>query len=1108
MAAALLASSFSPAWSSTPADPLAGGFADPPSSARPRVWWHWMNGNVTEDGILKDMQWMERVGIGGLQNFDANLATPQIVDHRLIYMHPDWKDAFAFAARTADQLGLELAIASSPGWSETGGPWVKPRDGLKKLVWSETLVTGPTRFNGKLVHPPIVTGAFQNLRWRDPVASNAPPPATNPPAYYSDVSVLAVPASGIDEVPAYYSGGKRLNGRLLSDNDLETSVPVARGSAKRPTIVSLNYKRPQHVQSATIFLFAEASPISGGQFAPTLEARVNGRWDRVAVLPLTAVPTTVSFPPEVARNFRVVLEPAPGTAWIGIRAVAPGAASVNFFTAPPPSKPVKIGELRLSSEPKIDQFETKAGFAIAEDYYALSKGVPDLAGVDPDRVINLTPLLRGDGSIDWTPPKGNWRIIRIGYSLVGTTNHPATPEATGLEVDKFDGTAVRNYLETYLAMYRDASGGLLGKKGVRALMTDSIEIGAANWTPQMIEQFKNLRGYDPTPWLPTLTGTIIGSRDRSDKFLYDFRRTLADLISSQHYGTIAAVAHENQLRLYGEALEEGRPALGDDMAMRRYADVPTAALWSWNRESNPLPTLIGDMKGAASVAHIYGQNLAAAESMTSANAPWAFAPSDLRRIIDFEFAMGINQPIIHTSVHQPTDDKLPGLSLSIFGQYFNRHETWAEMARPWIDYIARNSFMLQQGRNVADVAYFYGEETPLTALFAHSLPPDMPRRYAYDFVNTDVLINQLNVDHGELVAKTGARYRALYLGGTSIRMTVPVLRRLVALVDAGATVIGTAPTSSPSLNDNLAQFAELRQKLWSGRPITTYGKGRVIAHRQLDAAMSSTGTLPDFNFARSKPDSEILFVHRRIGDGDIYYVDNRRDRPESIEAQFRVTGKAPEIWHADTGASELASYGIKNGFTEVPLEMGPEESFFVVFRNPTSVLSQTIRKPVLKPIAELPGPWSIAFQPDRGAPVSVILPALASLSENADPGIKYFSGTATYANNFELPAGAQPGAPLWLDLGKIGDIAEIWINGEPIGITWHAPYRLNISKAVHKGMNQLEVRVTDLWVNRLIGDAQPGAHKIAWTALPTYRPDAPIRFSGLGGPVTLEAESP
>jgi hypothetical protein len=494
----------------------------------------------------------------------------------------------------------------------------------------------------------------------------------------------------------------------------------------------------------------------------------------------------------------------------------------------------------------------------------------------------------------------------------------------------------------------------------------------------------------------------------------------------------------------------------------------------------------------------------AAESMTAFNSPWAFAPSDLRRIVDLEFAYGINRPVIHTSVHQPVDDRLPGLSLAIFGQYFTRHETWAGMARPWIDYLARSSYLLQQGRFVADVAYFYGEEQPLTALYARAPLAGVPVGHGFDFVNADILLHELQVRDGELVSTGGARYRALYLGGTSSRMTLPVLQRLAALVEAGATVIGEAPVSSPALMDDPQAFAALVAKLWNGAPVTSFGRGRVIVARDVELGLATAGVKPDFHY-RGMADAEVLFLHRRSDDAEIYFVNNRQNRAESIEARFRVIGRHPEIWRADTGLSEPVGYREENGETVIALEFGPEDSYFVVFRQADAAGGATVTPAVYQEALKMDGPWDVAFQPGRGAPSVLRLPSLQPLEKQADPGVRYFSGLATYTRDFELPRGLAPMQPLKLDLGAVGDLAEVRVNGQFVGTVWHAPWQIDIGAVARTGRNHLEVRVATLWVNRLIGDAQPGAKQITFTTLPTYQPDAPLRPSGLMGPVRLMA---
>jgi len=1077
-------------------DALAAGFLDPPDSARPRVWWHWISGNISKDGIRKDLEWMRRVGIGGLQHFDVALGARPVVEQRVTYMSPAWKDAFRHAVTLADALGLEFTIAGSPGWSETGGPWVAPQDGMKKLVWSETRIEGGRRFQGLLAPPPGVTGPFQAMV------------RTSAEQHYADVAVLAVPEKESHPPlppPQLFQDDAVLDPASLLDDSLETGLSVPVGTAEAPEAVVLRYPRMQTIRSATVFIRHAATLFSPPALRPQLQVRAGAGWRTLAELPLAMVPTTVSFAPVKAREFRLLLAPNPAPN-VHANSPAPGVVVAGSGGASPRPRTMKIATLQLSAEPRVNQFEAKAGFSIANDYFALNEPT-DLPGVAPAQVIDLGNRLQPDGRLDWTPPAGRWKLLRLGYSLTGATNAPANPEATGLEVDKYDATAVRRYLEKYYALYRDAVGDdrLIGARGLQALLLDSTEVGASNWTPRLVEQFQRLRGYDPRPWLPALTGVIVGSRAQSDAFLYDFRRTLAELTAREHYGEVARFAHEHGLKLYSEALESGRPSLGDDMAMRAAADVPMAALWTNTREEGDPRQRIGDLKGAASVAHVYGQNLAAAESLTSAGWPWAHAPADLKRVIDFEFAQGINRPVIHTSVHQPVDDRLPGLSLAIFGQYFNRHETWAEMARPWIDYIARSSFLLQQGRHVADVAYFHGEEAPLTALHAAGPLRDTPRHHAYDFLGADALLNELGVENGELQTRSGARYRVLYLGGSSGRMTLPVLRRLAALVEAGATVVGLAPEASPSLADDDREFRRLRQQLWPGASVTTLGQGRVIASRDVEAALASIGVGPDF---RHEGGGEVLFLHRRLADGsDIYFLNSRLDRPRHIEARFRVRGKLPEIWRADTGTIEPVSFRTEGAETRVPLELQAEDAFFVVFRRAAAAAAETVSTPVLQPVATLDGRWDVAFQPGRGAPGTLRLDALQALNEHSDPGIRYFSGVSTYRKVFTLPQGVDPGASLILDLGQVGDLAELHVNGQPMGTAWKAPWQLDIGKALRRGENVLEVRVANLWVNRLIGDAQPGAQQITSLAMRTYRPDAPLRPSGLIGPVRLLASA-
>lgn len=1089
-----------PAQTSASAQTLDDQFRDPPASARPRVWWHWMNGNISKDGIAKDLAWMKAMGIGGLQNFDANLRTPQIVDRRLVYMTPEWKDAFRFAVTEADRLGLELAIASSPGWSETGGPWVQPADGMKKLVWSETVVPGGKPVREKLAAVPAATGPYQNVLAGE-LMPGAELDSHKLPKAAGAIAVLALPMAE-PQLPlpsVTLPDGTALDLGALTDADLTSAatVPLADDLT---AFINITYPQAVTVRSLRLFIPGLKMPFRDVTFRAGIEVRVGQDWRHVQDIPLSGVSTTRAIPAITGQEFRIRLADNGESGGQDLMNAAPGAVPIDFFKSGP-RKSVKLADLQLFGDARVDRAEVKAGFDTVLDYHAIASTDGQAAQFSTADVIDLSDKVKPDGTLDWTPPKGrSWRILRFGWSLTGKTNHPATPEATGLEVDKFDADAVRRYMETYIGMYRETVGAdLIGKRGVRAILTDSIEVDKANWTGAMETEFATRRGYALRPWLPALAGIVIGSQGQTEKFLFDFRQTLADLLADRHYGTIANIAHENNMIVYGEALEDKRPLLGNDLAMRRFADVPMAAMWTFGKESQIRTTLLGDMRGAASVAHVYGKPFVAAESLTSVNSPWDFTPANLKPVIDLEFANGINRPVIHTSVHQANDAKKPGLALAIFGQYFNRHDSWASMAKPWVDYISRTSYMLQHGRNVADVGWFMGEESPLTALYAEKAPAGLPSAHGFDFINAQMLSDALRNDGTGLSTPGGAHYKAIYLGGTSQQMTLPTLRRLAELVRGGATLIGARPAGTPSATDDQAQFAALASALWNGDT----GRGRVIASQSIDAALAQAGIAPDFRMDTGGKNANVLFVHRQSDDAELWFLNNRDGQSHQGEARFRITGKQPELWHAETGTSEALSYRTENGETVVPLTLAPNDAVFVVFRKPAAAPARSFAPKALRIAGGLSGPWAIAFEHGRGAPAAITVPQLLPLNQHVDPGVKYFSGVATYSRQFTLPKGAKPKAPLWLDLGEVGGVAQVTVNGQAAGYAWHPPYRVEIGAAVKKGQNTVEVKVANTWVNRLIGDAQPGATPVTWAGAPTYRPDAPLRPAGLIGPVQL-----
>ncbi len=1090
----------------TKPDRLMQGFQDPPNGARPRVWWHWMNGNVTPEGIQLDLDWMARAGLGGVTVFEGSLDTPQVVPKRLIYMTPEWRAAFNGAVDRAIEHQFEVTIASSPGWSETGGPWVKPSQAMKKLVWSRTRIPGGQPFHGTLPPLPHATGTFQNYDiegHRD--TGDSAVKRTPLPQFAADAAVVAYRLPEADRLqndlhPVVTASGGKVDVAALSDGDVQTpALLLPASSGGQSSWVLFDYGTSQTIQSVTLASTDDIVSFFGfdDQKAgfPHLEVSDDGQHFRtVAELTYSSVAQrTVSFAPVSGRFFRVVFP-----------ALAAGT----------PARTHQITELEPHRGARTNEWERRAGFATVPDYYAI-KDVPAAPNsvVNRSEVVDLAGKMQPDGTLDWTPPPGTWEVLRLGESLTGRENEPAPAEATGLEVDKLNRQDVQSYLDSYLQTYTDTVGpGKLGTYGITHMLTDSVEVGAQNWTDDMAADFQRRRGYSLVPWLPALTGVVVGSTVETDRFLWDFRRTIAQLFAENHYGEISDQLHRRGLRYYGEALEFRRPSLGDDMEMRSKTDIPMSAMWSFAEKDGPNPTYVADVRGAASVAHIYGQNLVAAESMTAGPPAWIWSPNTLKRIADMELVLGINRFEIHESTHQPLISKAPGLTLGIFGQWFTRNETWAEYAKPWIDYLSRASYLLQQGHFYADVAYFYGEEAPLTGLFGIHPQQDAPEGYGFDFVNSDALLHRLHVQDGRLVTDAGTRYRLLYLGGSSRRMTVPVLRQLESLASQGAVIAGDRPTDSPSFADDPAAFTRLANQLWGdGKSAAAFhpvGKGRVYSGKSANEVLASLGELPDFDYTRPSPATKLMFLHRQLPDGEVYFVDSRNDQQQTVEAAFRVTGKQPELWDAATGQSTPVSYRIAGGRTTIPLHLDPYGTAFILFRTPAEAPAQTLPAPIETVLAEgsaMDTNWHLAFQPDRGAPSTADFHRLSSWSENADAGIRYYSGSATYTKTIEAPASwFKAHQALWLDLGSVHEIAAVKINGQHLQIAWKEPFRVNVTEALRPGTNTITVQVANLWVNRLIGDQQPGTtRQYTFTDIVPYKADAPLLPSGMLGPVRV-----
>lgn len=1028
-------------------DSLTEGFRNPPRDARPRVWWHWMNGNITREGIRRDLLWMDKVGVVGFHNFDAGLESPQIVEKRLPYMTPEWKEAFNYALDLADSLGMEVTIASSPGWSVTGGPWVKPEDAMKKLTWVETVVEGGRSFRGALPEPHTTSDDFQGLLR---FTGNR-----NDIDYYRDIAVVAVKLHD-DDLTMEEMGAK-----LTS-----CAEPAEDGQAW----ICCEFPQPRTIKSVTLATSLDDS----GHFNRAIECSDDGEHWKVLLngIPDTMTPVkSFSIPATTAKYFR-------------LRSNVPG-------------ERMEVLRFDLSQVTRVEISAEKSGFYVSASMRDFHQTPHTDDAVSLGDVVDLTSRYRG-GVLSWKVPQGRWRIYRFGYNLTGKVNSPASPEATGLEVDKFDAQAVKRYYHNYFDFYNTASRDRVGKV-ISHLMIDSYEARCQNWTPKMEQEFRSRKGYSLRTWLPALAGQVLGSAEQTERFLFDWREVLSNLMAENHYDVVNEVLAEYGMKRYTESQEQYRAYVADGMDVKRAADIPMSAFWI-NAEHTPTNTMHQmDIRESASVAHIYGQNICAAESFTASGKSWhpemkAFShyPGRLKKAADAALASGLNRFVIHCSVHQSTDDKLPGMGLGKYGQWFNRHETWADEARAWTDYLARSSYLLQQGRFTADIAYYYGETTNLTARFKKGLP-QVPEGWNYDFVNKTVLLDVLNVDNGHLTTPSGMSYSALLIDDEVFYMSVPVLRRIREIADAGILVAGSEPLDHTDLMGSDDEFRALVKDIWhSGRKnvVPNVGIEPLLPAKDVDV-VPQTG-------------ADFRFVHRSLADGEIYWVANISSEYRTADVSFRVSGYEPVILHPETGEVEQASWAMRDGRTIVHLDMVPDDALFILFMTRTERSSSLAAQKTRQVVGTIGGEWEVAFQQGRGAPERTVLPRLASLDENEDPGIRYFSGTAVYTRKFEI-GGLDSGCEYWLDLGRVCNMARVKLNGRDLGLVWKAPFRFNATDALVEGENRLEISVTNTWMNRLIGDEQPGVeHRITWTAMQFYTAEDKTMPSGLLGPVNIE----
>ena len=1031
-----------------------------------------MNGNITKDGIRKDIEWFKRIGLGGFHVFDASFSTPQVVEERLVYMTEHWQDAFSYAIDLADSLGLDVTIPSSPGFSSTGGPWVKPDEAMKKVVWREMTVEGGRKIRATLPTPYTTTGKFQNygMKKGPSVVDSGQISGES----YSDIAVIAVRLPDdyrtLTELGATVSSsGGSFTLEQLTNGDLSDTGRLPAGE-EGYSWIQYSFPKPQTIRSLAVIndIVRNERHSLPAHCEDSLQISDDGIHFTTAFgIPVgDALRQTISFKPITAKHFRLKHR---------------NPVSAYHYTMKerlPDPEYSEIAEFVIYPETRINHVEEKAGFGSAHDIELNPTPYADDASCR--MVIDLTDKVR-NGKLTWRAPKGRWRIYRMGASLTGKQNHPASPEATGLEVDKLDKKAWVRHFRNYIDMNKSAVKGKLGQEGISYMLVDSYEAAHQNWTPRLREEFTQRRGYDPILWYPVLTGQILQSPEQSERFLWDWRKTIGELFEENFAVLDDLVKKEYGMKgCYVESHGNGRAFIADGMSMKSHCDFPMSEIWVQGKvgTQNRVQEGISDIRESSSVAHIYGKEVVAAESFTATGAggeAYRFHPANIKWTADTEMANGLNHFVIHDSAHQPLDDLKPGLGLGVYGQWFNRHDTWAELAGPWIDYLARSSWMLRQGEHVSDILWYYGEDNNITGLYSHSFP-EIPEGYDFDFINPDALLSEISVQGGKAVTGNGKEYKVICLDRNCTRMSLEVLKKIALLASRGVIICGQVPSVPASMYDSRTEFEAIVKDIWFS------GRENVFGGTWLDEVMLTSGISPDLKVLRGR---DIRSVHRTLQEGEIYWVNSPVSESQSVEVSLRVCGLKPQKWDPMNGEVSDLSYRFDEGRTIVSLDFEPNDAFFIVLREKTDETSFQLPKKKSAILKQLD------------------INGLGCWTEN--PETRHFSGTRSYSCAVEIP---EYRGRLMLDLGEVYNLAQVIIDGEPVETLWKAPFRVDITDYV-KGRKtvELEIKVTNLWVNHLIGDAGKEPHqRSSYVSFDFYNGTEPLQKSGLIGPVSFLEE--
>ncbi|MGN0852888.1 MAG: glycosyl hydrolase, partial [Kiritimatiellia bacterium] len=873
-------------WQHASVAEIAAAFKTPPHEARPRAWWHWMDNNITREGITKDLEAMAAAGLGGATILD--IACFRNAKGPVKSLSPEWYEMVNWAGREADRLGLSLSFHNCPGWSSSGGPWIRPEDAMKRLDWTETVIDG---------------GASVRVRL---------PECRKPTGFARDVAVVAFPSIPGDRFDRAAYAAIATNAHF--DASLKTPPPgkgykwvVGTQGAKEEQWLDYSFRDEVAIGRVEIY-FGSAF----GQYElnnqVVCEFRIsddgeNYRSWYVSDSTQKEDPTVFSFPEAKTRHVRIVFRRVgrANTGWAAIRDVrfAPGAR------VPHASRKT---------------YRTFKRNAFADIPYVPTNRQPCQVAfaVDPKKVAVISDRLSADGTLEWTPPTdGPWTVLRFMMVAIDRTNHPVNPEARGLECDKLSRKGVDAALNGMLTRIMDDAV-RSGVKAFKYTLVDSYEVGAMNWTDGMDKLFKARRGYAIEPFLPAMTGRYVGDAEMTERFLQDFRWLVSTLYSENYGDYFAAVCHARGLEF------ENEPYCGpfDEMRQARSVDIPMGEFWHGS------PQNLGTARLAGNIGDVYARRYVQTETFTAGDkSAWMSYPEDHKIQGDAAFCEGVNRFVFHSYAHQPFDTPGPGVTMGPWGFHFNRHNTLWDFYPGWLGYLGRSQFLLQQGRSVADVLYVTRENVPVTADWR----PELPFGYKGNCCDAGLFMESAKVDNGRVVLPSGMSYRLLVLPQTG-EVSPAFLRKALALAEAGADVwLGGRPARVFGLGgypDSDREVARLSSRLWDGLGGSvvskTIGKGRVWHDVAPSLVLKRLGVQPDFAIENGSS-ADIRFIHRALKDGDVYFVANIAPTGSSARdmvARFRATGEV-ELWNADDASRrtvpECRTAG--DGITEVGLNL-------------------------------------------------------------------------------------------------------------------------------------------------------------------------------------------